>query len=78
MSATALVAYKCSDVYRPDCEVGVIWNDPRIGIRWPLASPKLSAKDARLSRLDDLSPGSLPQYDRTAERRAAVACAQAA
>jgi len=79
MSATALVAYKCSDVYRPDCEVGVIWNDPRIGIRWPLVSPKLSAKDAQLGRLEDLSPECLPHYDGAAERRAAaVACSQAA
>ncbi len=63
MSATALVAYKCSEVYRPECEVGVAWDDPRIGIRWPIQSPKLSPKDAVLRPLEMIPTDTLPHYD---------------
>lgn len=48
------VAYKVSDFYAPECEGGLIWNDPTIGIDWPLppgVSPVVSAKDARLPSL---------------------------
>lgn len=62
-SATALVAYKCSEVYRPDCEVGVAWNDPRLGIRWPICSPRLSPKDAALRPLETIPVDQLPHYD---------------
>ena len=50
------VAYKCSDVYAPDCDGGLRWDDPAISIDWPLpagAVPELSAKDRRLPRLAD-------------------------
>jgi dTDP-4-dehydrorhamnose 3,5-epimerase len=62
LSATALVAYKCTEFYRPECEIGVAWNDPDLAIDWPLALPTLSAKDARLPKLRDLTSGSLPSY----------------
>lgn len=41
--------YKCTDYYDPASERSVLWNDPALGIQWPLApgeSPRLSAKDA--------------------------------
>ena len=40
--------YKCTDFYRPADEHAIIWNDPDIGIDWPLdgIEPQLSAKDA--------------------------------
>jgi dTDP-4-dehydrorhamnose 3,5-epimerase len=42
----AEVQYKCSDVYAPDCDAGIRWNDPDIGVDWGLAgAPVLSAKD---------------------------------
>jgi dTDP-4-dehydrorhamnose 3,5-epimerase len=41
------VLYKATDFYAPQGERSVLWNDPRIGIRWPDAgTPMLSAKDA--------------------------------
>lgn len=50
------IIYKCSDHYAPEAEGAVIWNDPEIGIDWPLTGdPILSEKDAtapRLSRID--------------------------
>lgn len=38
--------YKCTDYYCPEDEAGIRWNDPDIGIQWPVADPVLSAKDA--------------------------------
>jgi dTDP-4-dehydrorhamnose 3,5-epimerase len=46
-SETADVEYKCSDVYDPGGEAGLIWNDPGVGITWPVSEPVLSRKDAR-------------------------------
>lgn len=54
VSATAEVEYKCTEVYHPEDELGVIWNDPAIGVAWPIAAPVLSAKDAALPRLAEI------------------------
>ncbi|MEM8811236.1 MAG: dTDP-4-dehydrorhamnose 3,5-epimerase [Pseudomonadota bacterium] len=41
------IAYKTTDFYAPDCDRAIAWNDPDIGIDWPLdGAPVLSAKDA--------------------------------
>src|SRR5512139_1452724 len=61
-SPTALVAYKCTDLYRPDCEIGVAWNDPDIAIEWPLADVTLSARDAAFARLRDIPREVLPTF----------------
>lgn len=47
------VAYKVTDLYAPDCDGGLAWDDPDIGIDWPVdpAAAVLSDKDARLPRL---------------------------
>ncbi|MBS0967521.1 dTDP-4-dehydrorhamnose 3,5-epimerase [Chimaeribacter arupi] len=37
--------YKCTDYYDPANEGCLIWNDPDVGIEWPVAEPRLSAKD---------------------------------
>lgn len=44
-SASADIEYKCSDLYEPAAERGLMWNDPEIGITWPVADPILSARD---------------------------------
>lgn len=51
------IAYKVSDVYAPDCDAGLAWNDPDIGIAWPLPAtgPVLSEKDRGLPLLRDLN-----------------------
>lgn len=46
--------YKCTDYYHPEDEGSIIWNDPDIGIEWPLAQPKLSTKDAAAGLFKDL------------------------
>lgn len=53
-SDTAEVVYKCTTLYAPEQEGSVLWNDPDIGIDWPLDSPILSAKDEVGQRLADL------------------------
>lgn len=48
------VQYKCTDVYAPDCDGGIRWDDPSIGIDWGLAGPPiLSAKDQSAAWLAD-------------------------
>jgi dTDP-4-dehydrorhamnose 3,5-epimerase len=45
LSETADVAYKLSNYYDPATEAGIAWNDPEIGIEWPIADPVLSERD---------------------------------
>ena len=48
------VSYKVSDLYAPECDGGIRWDDPAIGIDWPLPTgtrPELSPKDAGLPLL---------------------------
>ena len=45
LSETADFEYKCTELYLPEDEGGLLWNDPEVNIPWPVASPKLSAKD---------------------------------
>jgi dTDP-4-dehydrorhamnose 3,5-epimerase len=61
-SETALFAYKCTTPYSAANELGVIWNDPSIGIPWPVVEPKLSGKDAAMPKLADIDPAKLPRY----------------
>ena len=58
MSERADIAYKCSEVYHPEYEQGIRWDDPDIGIEWPGINPMLSEKDIILPTLHslDLNP----------------------
>lgn len=50
----AEVCYKATDFYNPECERTLLWNDPQVGVEWPLrdgAAPLLSPKDVRGLRL---------------------------
>lgn len=58
----ALFTYKCTDLYSPPTEGGVIWNDPHIGIEWPVKTPILSDKDQKYKTLQELPAGYLPVY----------------
>jgi dTDP-4-dehydrorhamnose 3,5-epimerase len=62
LSERALFAYKCTAPYDRSAERSLLWNDPDVGIAWPVASPLLSAKDAAAPRLRDLDPATLPRY----------------
>ena len=55
--------YKCSDVYVPEEERGIAWNDPQIGIDWQLdAAPVLSDRDRKHPMLAEIAPEELPLY----------------
>jgi dTDP-4-dehydrorhamnose 3,5-epimerase len=45
MSERADIEYKCSDIYDPAAELGLMWDDPALGIAWPIPDPILSRRD---------------------------------
>ena len=55
LSEVVNVEYKCTDVYDAADEIGLAWNDPDVGIEWPVREPIISDKDRRLPRLRDLA-----------------------
>ena len=55
LSEKCTINYKCSDYRNPKFEKTLLWNDPDIGINWPIKRPLLSKKDANANlRLKDL------------------------
>lgn len=50
------VVYGCTALYDQASESGVRWDDPSLGISWPVPSPRVSARDARLPLLDPARP----------------------
>jgi dTDP-4-dehydrorhamnose 3,5-epimerase len=62
-SEAALFAYKCTDFYNPAAEGGALWNDPEVGVDWPVEEPVLSEKDRNAPTLRELAAaGRLPEY----------------
>jgi len=61
LSETAEFLYKCSDLYHPEFERGVLWDDPEIGINWNVENPILSDKDRRNPRLSAIAQTELPE-----------------
>jgi dTDP-4-dehydrorhamnose 3,5-epimerase len=61
-SEVALFFYKCTDYYAPSSEGIVLWNDPDIGIEWPIDAPTLSERDRAAPPLREMPEGSLPRY----------------
>ncbi len=56
LSETALFHYKCTELYSPGSEMTIRWDDPELGIKWPLKDPTLSEKDALGLWLRDVPP----------------------
>jgi dTDP-4-dehydrorhamnose 3,5-epimerase len=54
LSDIAEVMYKVDNFYSPEHERGIIWNDPDIGIEWPIEDPILSDKDGKYPRLREV------------------------
>ncbi|MDT8322156.1 MAG: dTDP-4-dehydrorhamnose 3,5-epimerase [Xanthomonadales bacterium] len=59
----ALLSYLCTAEYSRDFDAVIAWDDPDVGIRWPLESGRLSDKDARAPRLRDIALEDLPLLD---------------
>lgn len=58
LSETAVVMYKCDDFYHPECEGGIIYNDPDLNIDWGIPADKaiVSEKDLILPKLKEHIP----------------------
>lgn len=60
--------YKCSRTYAPAHERSIRWDDPRLGIDWPVEAPTLSAKDAAAPKLNAVPASDLPSYEASQAR----------
>lgn len=59
LSDTADVAYKCTSLYKAEDDAGIAWNDPDVGIIWPINEPLVSEKDAAAPRLSEVNHSDL-------------------
>lgn len=62
LSERAVFSYLCTATYAPEADAAIAWDDPELGIDWPVDSPVLSAKDANAPRLADVEERRLPHY----------------
>ena len=53
-SDNAEVEYKCTELYHPEDEYGILWNDPELAIHWPVKNPIVSSKDQAFKRLSEI------------------------
>lgn len=60
LSETADFFYKCDEIYSPQDELVIRWDDPTIGIDWRVSTPSLSARDAAAPLLSEIH--NLPRY----------------
>ena len=61
LSESVLLNYFCTEVYHPEYDATLAWNDPDIGVRWPVDSGNLSARDAAAPCLKDIPEEALPR-----------------
>lgn len=66
LSEIAIFSYKCTEIYHPETEVAIRWDDPDLGIDWPLPMEdlKISAKDERGVLLKEVPIDLLTQYNK--------------
>lgn len=62
LSDSAQFLYKCSDLYDPAGEYGIVWNDPGLAISWGVEAPLISEKDAKYPALAAIPRELLPRY----------------
>ena len=62
VSERAVFSYLCTAVYDKAADAGVRWDDPAIGVDWPISVPLLSAKDEAAPLLAEVAPERLPIY----------------
>jgi len=63
LSATATFCYLCTDYYHAEADASLLWNDPVLGIDWPVSSPELSEKDSNALKLSDFDENKLPVFE---------------
>ena len=67
LSEIADFFYKCTNYYHPQSELGILWNDPEIGIQWPMTEVELSDKDKQNPLLFSQAVELLPLYSTNTE-----------
>jgi dTDP-4-dehydrorhamnose 3,5-epimerase len=55
LSEVADVAYKLTSLYDPETESGIAWDDPEVGVEWPIDDPILSERDTSAPRLNEIA-----------------------
>jgi dTDP-4-dehydrorhamnose 3,5-epimerase len=55
LSDEADVLYKVSSSYDPATEAGIAWNDPDVGVEWPVSEPQVSDRDRAAPRLAEIA-----------------------
>jgi dTDP-4-dehydrorhamnose 3,5-epimerase len=68
LSEWADVQYKCTGYYTPAAERTIAWNDPEIGVDWPIPDPIVSAKDVRGMSLREYLKNPAFEYERPGAR----------
>jgi dTDP-4-dehydrorhamnose 3,5-epimerase len=61
LSDKAEILYKCTEYYYEGDEGGVLWNDPDVGITWPIERPMIKDRDAAFPALKDIADYMLPK-----------------
>lgn len=62
ISDNADFEYKCTEFYNPNSEVGIMWNDPDLGIDWPVSDPIVSDKDNKNFSISEIPNNLIPKY----------------
>ena len=64
ISEETIFGYKCTELYHPETQFEIRWDDPALNIDWPLdGDPLLSDKDSEAPLLADIDPEKLPVFD---------------
>jgi dTDP-4-dehydrorhamnose 3,5-epimerase len=63
LSPSVLLSYKCTELYHPEAELSIAWNDPALAIAWPITDPLLSMKDAAAPVLANVPSTRLPRWN---------------
>lgn len=69
LSERAVFSYLCTETYDAKADAAIRWDDPSLGIDWPVQNPLLSEKDLKAPLLADVAEGRLPVYAGLAEAR---------
>jgi len=62
LSEKAIFQYMCTEIYHPEDEYGILWNDPDICIKWPDGDKLVSDSDKQLPSLKEINLKNLPNF----------------
>ena len=62
LSETVIFQYKCTEIYHPEDEYGLLWDDKDLNIQWPVKNPILSNRDKNLPTLQSVNKKYLPKF----------------